>query len=246
MTVVWSYGGGVQSVAIGVLIREGVLPKPDLAVIADTGREVRSTWDYLRGVMQPYLDPIGLKIEVAPHSLATVDLASGNGDILVPAFTAEGRLPTFCSGEWKREVVSRWLRSRGVEDCDIWIGYSIDEMRRVSAKDRRKWLRQQFPLIDKFLNRAMCRTLIEKAGLPVPHKSRCFMCPHQNEEEWREVYDDPAEWERACSVDDEIRASDPEQKGLYVHYSRMPLRTVNLSEGIQPPVMPCEGGHCWT
>lgn len=30
-------GGGWQSVAIGVLIREGALPKPDLAVIADTG-----------------------------------------------------------------------------------------------------------------------------------------------------------------------------------------------------------------
>lgn len=55
MTIVWSYGGGVQSAAIGVLIREGVLPVPDLAVIADTGRERRSTWEYLRRFMQPYL-----------------------------------------------------------------------------------------------------------------------------------------------------------------------------------------------
>jgi hypothetical protein len=36
--ITWSYGGGVQSVAIGVLIREGVLPKPDLAAIVDNGR----------------------------------------------------------------------------------------------------------------------------------------------------------------------------------------------------------------
>jgi hypothetical protein len=77
--IVWSYDGGVQSVAIGVLIREGVLPGPDLAVIADTGRERRTTWDYLRDVMQPYLDAIGLKIQVAPHTLSGRDLEGPSG-----------------------------------------------------------------------------------------------------------------------------------------------------------------------
>lgn len=88
---VWSYGGGVQSVAIGVLITEGVLPVPDLAVIADTGREVRSTWDYLRDVMQPRLDLVGLTIQVAPHTLSSRDLFGADGLTLMPAFTAEGR-----------------------------------------------------------------------------------------------------------------------------------------------------------
>lgn len=51
----WSCGGGLQSAAIGVLVGEGVLPVPDLAGIADTGRERRTTWEYHRDVMQPLL-----------------------------------------------------------------------------------------------------------------------------------------------------------------------------------------------
>jgi hypothetical protein len=243
---VWSYGGGWQSVAMGVLIREGVIERPDLAVIADTGRERRSTWDYMRNVMQPYLDPIGLTIEVAPHTLATKDLYAPDGLTLLPAFTGTGRLPTYCSGEWKREVINRWLRSKGVVSCDCWIGFSIDEMARVSAKDRRLWLRHRFPLIDRFINRKMCEGIIRNAGLPMPSKSRCWMCPHQTAEEWAEVADDAEEWAAAVALDEAIRENDPDpgKGGLYLHHSRKPLAM--LADGIQPPSMPCENSNCWT
>jgi hypothetical protein len=60
MTTVWSYGGGTQTAAIAVLILQGKLPKPDIAVMADTGREIQSTWDYLYTVVQPALDSIGV------------------------------------------------------------------------------------------------------------------------------------------------------------------------------------------
>lgn len=142
--IVWSYGGGVQSVALAVLVREGVLPVPDLAVIADTGREKQTTWDYLREVVQPYLNPAGVQIQVAPHSLSRVDLYAPTSDLpLIPAWTRttriepslfgdmptneDGRLPSYCSGEWKRDVVERWLRLQGVVEADEWIGYSLDE-----------------------------------------------------------------------------------------------------------------------
>jgi hypothetical protein len=45
--VVWSYGGGKQSVAIAALIVQGKLPKPDLIVMADTdanGHLLGATW----------------------------------------------------------------------------------------------------------------------------------------------------------------------------------------------------------
>jgi hypothetical protein len=246
--ICWSYGGGVQSVAIGVLVCEGALPKPDLAVIADTGRERRTTWQYLREHMQPYLDPIGLKIEVAPHALARVDLYDKSGLTLVPAYTAEGRKAAFCSGEWKRDVAERWLRLKGVKECDQWIGFSIDEVRRVPRKDHRHWCRLQFPLIDKFINRAMCRRLIEAAGLPVPHKSRCWCCPHQTPEEWEQVRADPEEWAAAVALDRSIRENDPEQKGLYLYSGRVPLEMAafNADAGLVPPARLCETGHCWT
>jgi hypothetical protein len=45
--VVWSCGGGgVQRAAIAALIASGELPKPDVAAMADTGREASETWRY--------------------------------------------------------------------------------------------------------------------------------------------------------------------------------------------------------
>ncbi len=247
--IVWNYGGGIQSAAIGVLVREGSLPKPDLAVIADTSRERRTTWDYLHGVMQPYLNSIGLKIEIASHKLARVDLYDSNGLTIMPAYTTEGRLSAFCSGEWKRDVIMRWLRLQRVKECTQWIGYSIDEMRRVPENDRAKWCKMEFPLIDRMINRAMCKRLIEAAGLPVPSKSRCWCCPHMNAEEWAETLAEPVDGPLAVSLDREVRANDPQQKGLFLHYSRQPLQLVaagTATESISLPIRACEGAHCWT
>lgn len=247
--IAWSYGGGWQSVAIGVLIRQGVLPKPDLAVIADTSRERRTTWDYMHNVMQPYLDPIGLKIEIAPHTLARVDIYDQSGLTLMPAYTAEGRKSAFCSGEWKRDVVERWLRSKGVKTCKQWIGYSLDEMRRMK-KSHRDWCQVEYPLIDLRISRAGCARLIEEAGLPPPRKSRCWMCPHQTVEEWQEVQADPEEWAAAVALDKAVRASDPEERGdLFLYAGRVPLEMADFEKDkpIVPPLFrACDGAGCWT
>lgn len=246
MVVAWSYGGGVQSAAIGVLILEGALPKPDLAAIADTGRERRTTWEYLRDVMQPYLEPAGIKIEIVPHTLARVDLYTRDGKLLIPAYDShEGRLATYCSGEWKRDVMERWLRLQGVKECDCWIGYSQDELWRVK-KDHRSWCRYAHPLIDHRISRALCVRLIEAAGLPLPHKSRCWGCPHQGPEEWAEVKADPEEWAAAVALDRQIRDAD-ERDGLFLFSGRVPLEMADFGNaGLVPPVRQCETGHCWT
>lgn len=247
--IAWSYGGGVQSVAIGVLVAEGALPVPDLAVIADTGRERRTTWEYLHDHMQPYLlNRVGLTVQTASHDLARKDLYDDSGLTLMPAYTAEGRKAAFCSGEWKRDVIERWLRAQGVRECVSWIGYSIDEVRRVPKRDHRPWCHLAFPLIDRMINRTMCAAIIRAAGLPLPRKSRCRQCPHQNAEEWAETLADPVDGPLAVACDEEIRRNDPEGRGLYLHYSRKPLSVVasDGGDGLVPPMSPCEAGHCWT
>ena len=72
----------------------------------------------------------------------------------------------------------------------------------------------------------MCEGIIRAAGLPMPFKSRCYCCPHQTQEEWDEVRSDPEDWALAVAVDEEVRANDPEQKGLYLHFGRTPLALV--------------------
>lgn len=246
----FSCGGGIQSVAIGVLIRQGALPMPDLAVIADTGREKQSTWDYLHNVLQPYLDPCGLKVQIASHELARVDLYDKDGLTLMPAYTKEGRLGAFCSGEWKRDVIERWLRKQGVKDCVQWLGFSSDEQRRATYKAHRPWCRPAYPLIDMVrLSRAGCERIIQAAGLPLPKKSRCWQCPHQNAEEWAEIKASPEEWEKAVCLDKEIRANDPTGKEeLFLHSSRVPLDMADLTvpEADEPLFRGCLDAGCFT
>jgi hypothetical protein len=246
--IAWSCGGGTQSVAIGVLIGEGVLPVPDLAGIVDTAREVKTTWAYLRDQLNPYLRRTrGFEVEVIPHSLAGRDLYSANGDVLLPAFTSEGRLPTFCSGAWKTDTFERWLRHKGVGTCTFWLGFSLDERHRATGKAHRPWCQPAYPLIDRRLTRGDCVRLIEAAGLPVPSKSRCWMCSHQNAEEWAEVKADPEEWAAAVALDAAVREAD-ERGALFLHASRVPLPLADLTvdDGLGPLFRQCQDAGCWT
>src|SRR5260221_3912981 len=101
----WSYGLGTQSTAMLILVAQGKLPKPARVVIADTGREAQVGWDYFHTYAEPLMHELGLRVEIAPHSLATVDLYDKRGRTLLPAFTAKGKLPTLCSIEWQVRVI---------------------------------------------------------------------------------------------------------------------------------------------
>jgi hypothetical protein len=211
---------------------------PDHVVIADTGREAQATWDYMTAHVEPLL---GRKIIVAGHEMATVDLRSGNGDFLMPFFTASGKLPTFCSTEWKRRVVHRKLRELGVKSCRLWIGISVDEVARAKPSGV-GWIEHRFPLLMDFpMRRVECLTLVRKAGLPEPPRSSCWCCPHRQNDEWRSL---PAEeFKKAVALEAEIRAVDPE---LFLHRDRVPLSEVALEAPKEANLFGECDGYCWT
>ena len=270
MTTVLSYGGGRQTVAICVLIARGVLPKPDRIVMADTGRENPMTLTYLAAHVRPMLAPLGLAVEIIPPRVESPDIYSKNGDILIPAFTSKGKLPAFCSGHWKRDRINPYLNetkelnpvSRLLDELanvtlgskknkrgEKWIGFALDEKPRVTrmAKSNRdpSW-EYRFPLVELLLMSADCLALIRSHGLPEPHRSSCWMCPHKGNAEWRVIRDEhPSEWQQACELDDEIRASDT-QGGVWLHKSRVPLREADLEEPETPEIMrQCGLGTCF-
>lgn len=228
-----NYGGGRQTTAMLVLIQRGILPKPDRIIIADTGRENPSTWDYRDEVTEPLAQSLGLTIEIAPRSLAYVDLYAHNGDLLIPAYTATGKLSSFCSTEWKQRVVRRYLKESGVHSATAWIGYALDERDRYKPTKEDKtgpWYRG-FPLLDLNLTKRDCIQLIKDAGLPLPPPSACWMCPNKPNEEWRYLRDTyPAAFAQACQLDDEVRDEDIAQghAGVWLHHSRTPLREADL------------------
>jgi len=226
-TQILSYGGGIQTVAMIVLILKGRLPKPDMLVIADTSREKSSTWDYLAEVVQPALERQGMAVEIAGHELATVDLHSGNGDLLIPVFTETGKLPTFCSTEWKQRVVQRYLRSRGVEQADVWIGFSLDEERRWErARHDTGWYQRTFPLYDLGLTRADCAVIIQDYGWPLPASSACWLCPNMDDAEWHEMKRDyPEDFQKAIDAEAEIQQWDG---AVWLTKHRKPLAEVTF------------------
>ena len=176
MSEILSYGGGTQTVAMCLLVMRGLLPKPDAIIAADTGREMPTTWAYANEHMQPRMAAMGLALHIAPHSLATVDLYAHNGDLLVPTYTATGKLQTYCSNEWKARVVERYARRvlNLPKPYVNWIGFSLDEAKRVKGHGGRR-----YPLLDLHLTRADCLRIIADAGLP-PLPSRAVGCVRTN------------------------------------------------------------------
>ena len=254
MINVWNYGGGVQSCAIAVLILQGRIPKPDFAVIADTGREKGSTWEYLEGVVAPAFLAVGIPIH-RPHkehySYKHDDLWSGD-TLLIPAFTDQNvkvsKLSGYCSRWWKKDVVQNYLkREHAIKGSEMrnWIGFSTDETRRASRMIASKdylagkiWL----PLIEGVrLSRAECIQTVEKFGWPTPPRSSCWMCPNAGDDEWREIKANrPDEFEAACNLDEEIRLRDPH---VWLHKSAKPLREVDFSGSNQQEF--CHDGLCF-
>lgn len=241
---VWMYGGGRQSACIAALIYMGKLPAPDIAAIADTGREKAWTWTYLKEIIQPRLP---FPIHIVPKSeFATVDLWGGadGKTLLIPAYTNEsgeiGKLKNFCSNEWKVRVVERWLRRRGITAFQAWIGFSINEAKRWVKMRNTKGDTVRFPLVDDVPTTAeQAVKLVQDMPWPTPHHSACWCCPNMQDDEWQELSAD--EFEKACVLDEEIRKVD---QHAFLHKSCRPLRQVQFSKAKEEP-RPCDSGVCF-
>ena len=243
-----SYGGGKQTVAIITFILQGKLPKPDLIVMADTAREVVTTFEYLNRVVQPALKEIGLQVEIAGHEYSNHDLYK-SGDLLLPVFTRQngrvGKMPTFCSNEWKQRVIRRWLRNQGVNDTDVWLGISLDEAERMKGSGL-NWYRHVYPLIEILpMSRIQCVNQIMSFGWEVPHKSRCHMCPNQSPQAWKQMKAlNNGDFDRALALEAEIRAKDP---NVYLHPLGLPLgEAVEQTERQSDMFDGCDSGYCFT
>jgi len=214
---VWSSGGGTQSAGIAALICKGEL-RPDIAVIIDTEREVLTTWDYHDNVIVPALAKVGVMLHrIEKSKYATVDLYGSGDKLLIPAFTNKsgkvGKLPTYCSNEWKARVVQRFCSQMfsTAKGFDIWLGISRDEAHRMRSGVKGKW-QYRHPLIDdgRLMSRRDCIALVQSMGWPEPPRSRCWMCPNQGKAEWKDLIENhPADYAKAMAFEAEIKTKDP-------------------------------------
>lgn len=254
---VFSSGGGTQSACISALICQGKLPKPDIMVIADTGREMPTTWEYLDAVIRPAMAAIGVEV----HRVLTRDWVSPadkhvfhtNGSLLIPAFSnmhgTPSKLSSFCSDKWKVRVITRWLKKvhgLGRSQCRKWIGFSLDETKRVLRMQEGHEYKAgliRFPLVhDVPTRRQEAIQIVERMGWPTPPRSRCWMCPNQSDYEWREVKERPELWNAATSLDFSIRAGDPH---AFLHSTLQPLSQADLTKPDDLFSGSCASGVCF-
>lgn len=257
MKQVFSNGGGTQGTAIAVLIILGRLPKPDFAVIADTERELRTTWDYMDEFVKPGLASVGVeyrRVKASDYAY-TANLHNAKGTMLMPAFTNYGgetsKLPNFCTTYWKIDAISNYLsREHGLTESQYvkWIGFSLDEGRRVQKMMNGAPYqagRVRFPLIhDVPLRREQAKAIVRSFGWPNPPRSRCYDCPNQTDYEWIDTKrNSPSEFQASVLEERAARAKDP---SIFFHKSLIPLEEVKFD--VTPDLFAnpgCDSGECF-
>jgi len=196
-----SFGGGVNSVAMTIMLVEGGWRGP--IVFADTGNEHPETYCYMNYFEREFLKPRGMEIvrsSTATHpglyrkkrivesvTLENYCLSYG----VVPLLSVQ-----WCSIEFKREPLETWRKQHNIDIA--LVGFTDDEPQRIREDPTRR-----YPLAEHGITRKGCYRIIQQADLDLPRKSGCFFCPGQRLSQWRDLYlNYPNLFERAIQLED--------------------------------------------
>jgi hypothetical protein len=242
-----SLGAGVQSSVMALKAARGELgPMVDCAIFADTGWEPEAVYHHLDWLEKQLPFPVyrvqegnikedlNTELNTTGHRFASIPFFLINKD------GSNGMARRQCTSEYKLKPIRRRVRElvglkprqrtpKGVM-VEMWIGISTDEIMRIKPNGD-SWVTNRWPLIEERISRRDCLQWFEDhyPGRSLV-KSACVGCPFHNNYEWRQIREaDPAEFEEACKIDDQLRT----QKGRFhgkrfLHADRIPLRKVDL------------------
>ena len=180
-----SYGGGVNSTALMVMIENQI----DEAVFVDHGGDYPETYDYVR-----YMERQGFPITVLKPSVEGFDNLY---DFCMTKKLIPSRRFRWCTDKFKISIIVNYVET----PSKMYIGFCLDETQRVKSEFRfRKEITAQYPLISEGITREGCKQIIREAGLKVPRKSCCFFCPFQRRGEARELYLDYPDLYQKCKA----------------------------------------------
>lgn len=173
-----SLGGGVNSTALMLKLVEGEYPL-DFVIFADTGAELPETYDAVR-ISEAYLSSYRIPLVIV-RSKTTLT------ETLIKRKVIPDKWRRWQTRDKKVVPIHAYYRSTGAEHIFEYIGIDAEETRRAKPS-RDTWITKLYPLIVWGMSREKCEETILKAGLPVPHRSSCFMCPFRTHEEWAWMY----------------------------------------------------------
>lgn len=235
MKQVLSFGGGVQTTALAILVAQGEV-EVDEVVFADTGGEKPETYWYMESYTLPLLTEVGIPF-------ATVRCNPRN---LVEHCSHYRSIPSvshrWCSAQKKVQPILDYIGHDGL----MLIGFSADESHRAN-RAREKW-RRAFPLLERGITGVDCQRIISEYGWPVPVKSSCFFCPFQSWVEWNWLkLNHPELIEAALEMERHFYTRRPDLRDRTGLFGGKPLW--KWAEGNQPLLIPhtertCWSGHC--
>lgn len=204
-----STGAGVQSATIGLLAAEGVLPKPDVAIFADTGWEPAQVYAQVDRLAAVYEDA-GIEFHrVSQGNLRRDAINPEHRYASIPYFVrnpdgSDGMGRRQCTSEYKLAPITRKIRELlGARPPDFrrvpkgkvaeqWVGFSTDEVSRANRRTDSQgvqYLTTRYPLLDLGMSRKDCERFLEARGWGDTVKSACIGCPFHGNRQWRELRD---------------------------------------------------------
>ncbi len=209
-----SFGGGVNSVALMLLLRDQGIKAE--TVFADHGTDWPETYEYVV-MLQKRGYPITV-LQARRKGLTLYDYYAAHQ--MVPVRTIRA-----CTVEYKLVPLSAYMQP----PCVVYMGISADEAHRAERiiAGCRPAEKKLFPLIEEGIDRQGCIEIIQAHGLPVPIKSGCFICPFQRASQWRELYrQHPDLFAKAKALEDANIARLREQGRAPIYLADAPLETV--------------------
>lgn len=117
--------------------------------------------------------------------------------------------------------------------AEQWIGFSTDEVSRVSDQGGTRYSRPRHPLIELDMSRDQCEAFLQRYGWTA-EKSACIPCPYHGNATWRRLRDtNPKGWAEACAFDEAYRHGPGLESERYLHPSCVPLAEAPI-DGVQP------------
>lgn len=266
---VFSFGGGVQSMAVLVLSAQGILPYTHF-VLANVGDDSENpkTLEYVEQIARPYADAYGLSIVEIKRKPKSDDVQTLYQETLtkkaipIPVFMSGGGPGRRnCTSDWKISVVKKWMRENAgatkKNRVPLGVGISVDESHRMRTDDpeRDPYLIKEYPLIDLMMTRSKCQEIIIKAGLPLAPKSSCWFCPYKRRSEWTKMRtEEPELWQKAVELEQFIvqkRLDSGKDPAYFTSYNGpleqvIPLASKNMFDLDDDDPMACESGYCMT
>ncbi|MFE7046298.1 hypothetical protein ACFU9X_45100, partial [Streptomyces atratus] len=217
-----SLGAGIQSSTLLALSAEGVLPRVDYAIFADTGWEPAAVYRHLNRLEKEIAEPAGIPVlRVSSGNIRKDALDPEHRFASMPLYILNkdgkpGMTRRQCTGEYKIKPIKRQVRDilgypyparvpKGVF-VEQWVGISTDEFHRAKDADV-QYMHNRHPLIaDMNWSRTDCISYLTSLGLADTPKSSCLGCPFHGNAQWRKIRDEsPDEWQDVVEFDAAIR-----------------------------------------